>query len=135
MIRSARPPPTPRFLSEMARATGFPREVKELVLVRSRGMCEVMAAPACAQFGSQFHHRRPRAMGGTRRPSTNWASSALYVCGPCHAFIESRRLRALDAGWLVRQSSECVDVAVLWRGRPRYLTPDGGFQDVKKEAS
>lgn len=118
----------------MSRATGFPQEVKELVLVRSKGMCEVMA-DGCTQFGSQFHHRRPRAMGGTRRVSTNWASACLYLCQSCHRYVESQRLRSFDNGWLVRQAAEATDVPVMWRGRPRLLTADGGFADFREVAS
>jgi hypothetical protein len=109
----------------MSRDTGFPETVRELVLIRSGGNCEVMVGPSCLYAVHQIHHRRPRGMGGSRRESTNKASNALGVCWPCHAHIESNRDRALRNGWLVSQGDEPAEQSVLWRGRPVLLDDNG----------
>lgn len=65
------------------RDTGFPDEVKALVLMRSDGRCE-----ACGERTGdlQYHHRRARGMGSTRRPDTNTASNCLTHCKNRHEF-------------------------------------------------
>lgn len=119
----------------MARYTGFSPETKELIAARSSGMCEVMQ-PGCTQFGEQIHHRRPRGLGGSRRASTNTASNGLMVCVSCHAYIESRRDRSLRNGWLVPQSREPRQVAVLWRVKhSRFLDDVGGFTAPAEEVA
>ncbi len=96
------------------RATGFSKEVLQLVLARSGGQCEALAA-GCLITASDAHHRRPRGMGSTRRPETNNASACLFLCSRCHLRIESMRSWALDNGFLVRQSQNPAEVPVWWR--------------------
>lgn len=55
-------------------------------------------------------------MGSTRRPETNGAANALWVCNLDHLRIESHRSLAYDNGWLVKQSQFPADVPVLRRG-------------------
>ncbi|MGC5258401.1 hypothetical protein ACPXCG_18830 [Gordonia sp. DT218] len=110
------------------RYTGFTPAVKDLILARSSGMCEVMVDGICSMHGEQFHHRRPRGAGGTRRIDTNHASNGLYICGLCHLHIETNRREAKALGWLVSQWGRPVEEPVLWRGRQRWLDDDGGFE-------
>lgn len=94
------------------RDTGFPDEVKALVLMRSDGRCE-----ACGERTGdlQYHHRRARGMGSTRRPDTNTASNCLLVCLLDHAEIESHRAISYDRGHLVRSMQSPIAIPVLYR--------------------
>lgn len=116
----------------MRRATGFPPVVRSLIYDRSGGRCEI-----CNEWTSdlQIHHRRPRGMGGSRRPDTNLPSSGLLLCGMDHVRVESHRALAFDNGWLVRQSQTPREVQVLRRGFWVYLDDVGGFTYSERTAS
>ena len=105
--------------------TGFSRNVRNLLLARSKGGCELCF------FGrvQQFHHRRPRGMGSTRRPETNWPSNGLAICEPCHRMVESNRQQALECGWLVPQRVDPMSVPILRHGSEWVVFDhDGGVQ-------
>lgn len=61
-----------------------------------------------------FHHRRPRAMGGTRRADSNEPQNLLLLCGTgttgCHGRVEASRALAYAAGWLVHQNEDPATV-------------------------
>ena len=97
------------------RATGFPPKVRQQIVERSAGRCEVMAQ-GCTFTAQAIHHRRARGAGGTRRPDTNLASNGLACCDACHRRIESQRTEALAAGWLVPQNGVPAAVLVMYRG-------------------
>lgn len=89
--------------------TGFPKKVRDLVMLRAGGFCEI-----CGWHQpTQIHHRRARGMGSTKRPETNSASNALAVCLDCHAMAESKRQLSLTNGWLVRQNHTPAETPVL----------------------
>ena len=101
--------------------TGFSAGVRHAILARSEGYCEVMAA-GCENldvgFGHstiEIHHRRPRGMGGTKRPETNYASNGLAVCRRCHMKCESMRNWARENGFVLLQGDNPADVPVFWR--------------------
>lgn len=106
------------------RETGFAPMVRCLIYERSAGRCE-----RCNDWASdcQIHHRRPRGMGGTRRPDTNTTSAGVLLCGSCHRIVESYRAQAYDDGWLVRQSQSPREVPVLRRGVRVLLDDEGGY--------
>lgn len=105
--------------------TGFSKQVREVVKHRAGGVCERCgwAAPAY-----QFHHRRPRAMGGSRSPETNGAANCLHLCVPCHCACESDRELSLRHGWLVRQSRDPRLVPVFRMGTWVQLNDDGSYE-------
>ncbi len=103
------------------RRTGFPASVVERVLTRSGGECEAMLT-GCTITAEHLHHRRVKAMGGSRQPSTNTAANALYLCLSCHARIHGQPRWAVDNGFLVAQHHEPTERAVWWRSAH---TPDG----------
>lgn len=105
------------------RYTGFPPNVRAVIIARSLGCCEV-----CGMDGiDHVHHRRARAMGSTRRPETNLPANGLAVSARCHTMLETRRALALSRGWLVRQNETPAAVPVLRFGIEWvYLTDDGG---------
>ena len=113
------------------RDTGFPPHVKELILTRSSGHCEVISGSWCTQRADQYHHRRPRGAGGTRRASSNAASNGLHVCHMCHHYIEDQRRKAFLRGWLVPQAGDPLTAPVMWRGRQVLLDDLGGIVDQK----
>jgi 5-methylcytosine-specific restriction protein A len=90
--------------------SGFPKDVRDIVIARANGTCERcgFAAPAY-----QIHHRRPRGAGGSTAADTNTASNALCVCISCHGAIEANRSDALEHGWLVRQGQNPCGIRVL----------------------
>ena len=101
--------------------TGFSKQVRDRILERNQGMCEVcgLAAP------QQIHHRRPRGAGGTKRPESNQAANGLAACQECHAMVESNRIHALDRGWLVPQNLAPDGVPVVFHGDWALLCNDG----------
>lgn len=110
--------------------TGFPAAVKEAILARSSGMCEVML-PCCTFQAVEIQHRRARGSGGSRRASTNRASNGLAVCRSCHSFIEAHPRLALENGWRVPQHGDPDVVPVVWRQQERYLDDAGGFEHTR----
>ena len=104
--------------------TGFPKPVRNLVQIRSQGVCERCGAAP----GVQLHHRRPRSMGGSKRADTNVASNSLHLCVNCHAATESDRELSYRMGWLVRQGRDPAMVPVFRMGTWVLLNNDGGYE-------
>lgn len=101
--------------------TGFSPEVHDTIDGRAMGRCEV-----CGEnIVEEHHHRRPRGMGGSKRPDTNTAANGLGVCGICHRMIESNRTVALLLGWLVHSHRQPSEVKVMYRGEWCYLNENG----------
>lgn len=98
----------------MGRGGEFSRAVRSIVEKRSGGFCEARVLGECSGQGVEFHHRRPRGIGGTRRPGTEFPSTALHVCRNCHRWIERNRDKALDLGWLVPQHAD-PELVPVWR--------------------
>ena len=116
----------------------FPRHVIELVTGRSGGNCECMSS-GCTLIAEHLHHRRPKGIGGTRRPESQWASNALHVCLKCHLRIHAMPNWSRDNGFLVRQSDDPSSVPVWWRcakhGQKVFVLLDEGGQIVPTPAA
>lgn len=111
-------------------ATGPAPDVVDAVYERAGWSCEVCTDPVADRRGidHHIHHRRPRGSGGSRRPDTNLPSNLLLLCPGCHADIESNRAIAQAMGWLVVQTADPAEVAVLvQRDRWVYLTTTGEY--------
>lgn len=108
--------------------TGFPAAVRGLVRQRADSFCEKCGLSR----GYEFHHRRPRGMGGSRLEDTNVASNCLLLCRDCHANIESERAAAVNQGWLVTQTGCPADIPVRYRGAWVYLDDLGNLQPVQE---
>jgi len=93
------------------------------------GVCEICGAARA----SNFHHRRPGGMGGSRQPHQQTAANLLHVCGSgttgCHGDLESSRTIAYENGWLVHRRDDPTTAPVLRRGQRVYLGLDGGVAD------
>jgi 5-methylcytosine-specific restriction enzyme A len=102
--------------------TGFPPEVRDMVALRAVGCCE-----RChfATQDMEFHHRRPRGMGGSKADDTNVASNCLLLCGACHRDTEAQRTNSLHYGWLVRQGKCPAEVPIWMNWRWMFLNDDG----------
>lgn len=110
--------------------TGPSPEVKAIVLVRSKGRCEV-----CGNYMDgphSYHHRQPRQMGGSGHCDwINLPSNLLLVCGSatspdgCHHLIESQRALAYANGWLVHRPERPAEIPVDLHGGLRYLDDAG----------
>lgn len=108
-------------------------QVRETVLARDNLAC---ARCGCSIYlhGYSIHHRRPRGMGGSKRPETDLPANLLTLCGSgttgCHGWVERNRGDALSAGFLLRQNQDPEEVPVQTiRGRV-LLTNDGHADDV-----
>lgn len=108
----------------MASGNGaFTEATRTKIKERADNRCEVCGL---RMERGQIHHRRPRGMGGTRRPDASSPSNGLYVHLHCHNMIESNRRRAAYLGWLVGWGRLVEEAEVrLWDGW-FLLTPDGG---------
>lgn len=100
----------------------FTEKAKALVVERCGGRCEVCAARVLVP---NYHHRRPRGMGGTNRRESGNPANCLYLHPKCHEQVERDRARALGNGWLVRQADDPAAVPVLWQGQWVLLAEDG----------
>lgn len=114
-------------MSAMARRRGFPPEVRDLVLRRAGGSCERCGIPS---YRYEFHHRRPRGMGGSRNSATNRASNCILLCPSCHRSVESKRELAVEYGYLVPQSQVPATVPVWVRWGWVLFDDDGGATKV-----
>jgi len=104
------------------------------VLARAKNRCEICGHRMGLDRGTlnyNLHHRRPRAMGGSRRSDTNSPANLLALCLDCHSDVESNRALALENGWLLPQTATPSKCAVLLYRESVwvYLTDDGRYSD------
>ena len=102
-----------------------------MVYERSGGVCEQCGLRS---VNVQYHHRRPRGMGGSRAKDTNSASNCVLVCEQCHRFIESYRHEFLERGWLVAQGKSPGETPI-WRHSHWVLLDDHGCVIPVKETA
>jgi 5-methylcytosine-specific restriction protein A len=101
----------------------FSDTVRQQIRDRAVGRCEKCGL--YVDYGAQYHHRRPRGMGGTSRKEIGGPQNGMYVHSGCHVIIESGRTRARLMGWLVPNGMNPESVPVrLWNGW-FILTADG----------
>ena len=103
--------------------TGFSKHTRELVFLRSGGRCERCGL---IELAMQYHHRRPRGMGGSRATDTNGAANCVLLCVYCHRDIEAYREAAIDFGFLVPQGKKPAETP-LRRHKKWVLLDDFGY--------
>ena len=121
------------LMAHRLRATGPTPDVVDAVYERAGHSCEICTVAVGDRRGldHHLHHRRPRALGGSKRPDTNLPSNLLLLCPACHRDVESHRALAQSMGWLVPQIGVPSAVAVLiQRDRWTYLTASGEYADA-----
>lgn len=103
-----------------------PQAVRNLCRERDEDRCVVCGGPA-----EHLHHRRPSAMGGSKRPDTNRPPNLVRVCNVDHHLIHVvDPERARENGWLLWQHESPEARPLLYRGSLRRLTDDGGVELV-----
>jgi hypothetical protein len=106
----------------------FSAKTKELIKERAGERCELCGMRADTP---QYHHRRPRGMGGTKRDESGDPANALFLHFACHEKIESHRLLSHEKGWLVYQHEEPTLIPVVIFGEWCLLFPDGSAKVLK----
>ena len=111
--------------------TGFSKHTRELVYLRSGGRCE-----RCGVIRTrvEYHHRRPRGMGGSRATDTNGAANCVLLCVYCHRDIEAFREAAIDFGFLVPQGKKPAETP-LRRHKQWVLLDDFGYVMPAEESA
>ena len=98
----------------------FSAATTALIEARAKGLCEYCGRPAETY---QIHHRRPRGMGGTKRPSM--AANGVLVHGWCHTRIEHNRSESRELGFLLYQGDNPEMIPVLINQEWVRLCDDG----------
>jgi hypothetical protein len=106
----------------------FSTKIKETIRERANDRCEKCGGRVA---NPQYHHRRPRGMGGTSREESGDPANALLLHPHCHAWIESNRSVSHENGWLVYQHEEPTLVPVVRFGEWCLLFPDGSARVIK----
>ena len=127
--------------------TGPTAGQRRTVAARAGWRCEICGTVLGWPDGSggtwcashSFHHRRPRGMGGTRRPDTNSPANLLLLCGTgttgCHSRVEENRAAAHQLGWLLHQTEDPTQVPAYvvtgphHEAQPLLLTTDGRYEE------
>lgn len=122
--RTPKPRRAPRY-------TGATQTVKDDLAARAGGRCEVCGTRLTGPWSR--HHRRPRRMGGDRRPDVNELANLLLICGTattgCHGRIESDREWAYTHGYLLPADTTPDQVPVVYRGHLVILANNGTITD------
>ncbi len=98
----------------------FNAKTTALIEARAKGFCEYCGREALTW---QIHHRRPRGMGGTKRPSG--AANGVLVHGWCHTRIERERTESRSLGFLLYQGDNPEVIPVLINQEWVRLYDDG----------
>ncbi|MGB3414061.1 MAG: HNH endonuclease [Microbacteriaceae bacterium] len=87
---------TPKSYSKKSDGS-FGKAVKDLIYSRDQGKCS--RCGAVAEF--EYHHRKPRQMGGTSNPEIGQASNGVLLCQECHRAVEARPFLGKLTGFLI----------------------------------
>lgn len=111
------------------RSTGPDRLAVECVLDRDRFCCAYCSLSVGGTRGLDYdlHHRRPRRVGGDRRPDVNLPSNLVLLHRECHEFVERHRAAAYDLGLLLPYPDRPSRVRIRHAVHGLcWLTDDGG---------
>lgn len=109
--------------------------IREKLLIRCEGLCEVSGLPLDPDT-FDAHHRRNKGMGGTSRADRDALSNLIaldpVVHNGCPQSVHARREWSDERGYLVPKHEErAKDFPILLRGvRWVYLTDDGRYLPV-----
>jgi 5-methylcytosine-specific restriction protein A len=100
----------------------FTDKTKKTIVERQKGRC-LMCGLVCRT--GQFHHRKPRRMGGGIDLRVGQAANGVLLHPSCHHRIESHREWAIKRGWILAAAEWPEEVPVkAWHGWVR-LVGDG----------
>ncbi|GHE31992.1 hypothetical protein GCM10017673_38450 [Streptosporangium violaceochromogenes] len=113
------------------------RTIRHRLALRSGHACEICGILLGPGQEGTVHHRQPRGMGGTRRPTTHGLSNLMMLCGGrlggvtgCHGLrVELDRAAAETLGWIVPHgngpaSDPRLVPIVLWHSGRRVRLDD-----------
>lgn len=100
----------------------FSEQVKALVRERTNMLCDRCGLRV---HNPQYHHRKPRRMGGSKDTAIGQASNALLLHPNCHEWIERHRTISYEQGWLVASYQEPSEIPVVRAGDLVLLGDDG----------
>lgn len=114
--------------------SGVSAKVRQVVLERDQFRC-CRCGSYVGPFGDfSVHHRRPRGMGGSKRPETNLPANLLTLCGSgttgCHGHIEANRDEARAAGLILLQAQTPTAEPVRTHRGLLLLDDEGMFTEV-----
>ena len=100
----------------------FSAATAALIEARAKGRCEYCGREAPTW---QIHHRRPRGMGGTKRPGTAGAANGVLTHHWCHTRIERERAESREIGFLLYQGDTPEMIPILINQEWVRLNNDG----------
>jgi 5-methylcytosine-specific restriction protein A len=120
----------------MSQLRGFPPVIRKRIKDRAGVEGDFVRCERCGVWAKniQLHHRRPRALGGSRLPETNLPANGLAVCPMCHMWAEKDRANALERGFLVPQHRTPAEVPVFRQGEWVMLANDGTYLSIPEPA-
>lgn len=97
----------------MAKPLKVSEETRFTVLARGFYKCERCYADFF-ENGVSIHHRRPRMMGGSKKPELHQPANLIALCGSgvtgCHGWVESNRTLAREQGFLIMKVESASDI-------------------------
>ena len=91
--------------------TAISKAQRELLMLRSLGVCELCGAARA----TNFHHRKNRSQGGG-----NELSNAMHLCGSgstgCHGMVTEHPADSFDNGWSVKSFADPAEIVVKRQG-------------------
>lgn len=102
----------------------FAGKTRELIEVRSEGLCEAMIPGTCQFRAAHVHHRKLRSQGGGEA-----VESGLNLCIACHSFIHANPAWSYERGLLIRGRDEVTWPPKYYRGVYRKEEEDGSNQN------
>jgi len=107
-------------------------ETRFVVFSRAGYRCERCFTKLAGVFGASVHHRRPRMMGGSRKPELHYPANLIVLCGSgntgCHGWVESNRDRSREHGYLINKVESASSIPFRDNAGIWYLIDNEGLK-------
>jgi hypothetical protein len=103
-------------------------ECRQLMEIRSAGLCEVQVPGTCTRRAVLCGHRKRRSQSSK---AEKWsATNVLHDCPPCERYLTDHGsdARVRSYGWTVHPCADTSATPVFRNGVWVWLTETGGFQ-------